>query len=490
MANTKFRNFLFGASLVGGLSVGASACQKDDKDDKYDFKKEIKTQDVTSFGFFKKRMHQITPQVMLETILVEGVELDNKGLCRPYKKTTAKGEDKWTMGFGLTQLDGKPVTKDTRHITIQEAWEKSIKFYEDDESYFFMWCYEIGINGLQLDNQHKALGFASIVYNSNTNCIDGTKNNPNHDNRNAALRGLYEKYGDNVTADQVQFVFQKYPVKKPTSFYKALDGGNTKDWANALGNFCAEGGGIYWRRWLEGQIAMGNITYKDLLDLPMYSMYEFWCIIGGQKDALFDKDTNGVITVNPDGLKKFKKWAKNPVTKHGKTNTNETLRQVLNSIDSSLVSKIENETFTPITKKEIAYIVADGDIYTCEQKNDVSFAAYNKNDYELALSAGKSALKLAKNNKQLGAAYYNIGMAHMAMKHYARAKKCFEKSLAYNKTNAAKKQMDIAQQNQSERRDKSGKYATGVLAVAALAYGGRKYYLRQQQKKYYGRNGR
>jgi len=132
MANTKFRNFLFGASLVGGLSVGASACQKDDKDDKYDFKKEIKTQDVTSFGFFKKRMHQITPQVMLETILVEGVELDNKGLCRPYKKTTAKGEDKWTMGFGLTQLDGKPVTKDTRHITIQEAWEKSIKFYEDE----------------------------------------------------------------------------------------------------------------------------------------------------------------------------------------------------------------------------------------------------------------------------------------------------------------------------------------------------------------------
>lgn len=488
MENTKLRNFLFGATFAGVVSFGASACQNKDQDDKDDVKKEIKNQDVTTFGFFKQRMQQITPQIMLETILVEGVELDDKGLCRPYKKTTAKGEDRWTLGFGLTQLDGKPVTPNTRHITIQEAWEKSIKFYEEDETYFFMWCYEIGIDGLQLDNQHKALGLASIMYNSNTNCIEN-KYSENCRNRNDELRKLQKQYGDTTTIDQVKQVFAKYPMVKTFSFGRALNGGSVKDWADNLGNMCPEGGGIYWRRWLEGQIAMGNVTYKDLLDLPMLSMYEFWCIIGGQKDALFET-VNGTAKVNPDGLKKFKEWSKNPVTKEGNKNHRQTLRQVLNSIDPELVSKVENCTFTPVTKKEISYCIIEDDAYACEQKNDVSYFAYKNSDYELALKAGKSALKSAQSNKQFGAAYYNIGMAHMAMHNYARAKKCFEQSLAYNKTNAAQKQLEIVQQSQKERRSKTGKYALGVLAAGALAYGGRKYYLMQQQNKNYGRNGR
>lgn len=485
MANLK--KVFLGAMLTGGLVVGAPSCSSKDKNDKDNDKQktevEAKKQNDTVFADFKACMAPITPQAMIETILTEGVELDNKGLCKPYRKKLNNGKwDKWTIGFGITQLDGKPVTKNTRHITLKEAWEKSIKFYEDDEAFFFMWCYEIGMDNLNIDTKEKALCLASVLYNSNSNCIENPNDTQNHCNRNAKLRELYEKYGDAVTAEQVKALFAEYPISQPTSFGKVLNGGSETEWANALGGFCAEGGGIYWRRWLQGQIALGNITYKDLLDLPMKSMYDFWCVIGKQKSALFNTNKDGSITVNPSALKKFKEWSKNPVDKKGNKITRKTVREIMNSIDPALVARAENATFTPSSKSKTVYF-AD---VSARALNDSSYIAYKNGDYTKALKAGQSALKLATDSLQLRAANYNIGISYSATGKYNKAVRYLKQSLAYEETKLAQKALQEAQQKRDERsknrRKTAGKIALGFGLGFAGAVIARKKFLAQRQK--------
>lgn len=480
---TNLEKFLLGTMLVGGLALGVPGCSSKNKDAKED-KKEIKAknQQNITYGDFKMRMRQITPEVMLCVILTEATEFDNNGLCKPYRKKLNNGQwDKWTIGFGLTELDGKPVNENTRHITIQEAYEKSVKFFEDIETYYFMWCYEIGIDGLHIDTKEKALGLADIMYNSNTSCIEN-KFDTNHCDRNEELRKLYKEHGDNVTAKQVKAIFAKHPIKGNYSFYKALDGGTVKDWANTLGGFCAEKGGIYWRRWLQGQIATGNVTYKDLLDLPIGSMYEFWCIIGQKKSALFDTNKDGDITVNPDGLEKFKQWVKNPVTKEGIYNPNKTVRQILNSIDSDLVSKIEQgKSISAGYSNTISFDVVQK-TYTCNELNDSSYIAYKNGDYDKAVKAGKNALNVAKTEKQKGAANYNIGISYLEKGNYNKAVHYLEQSLAHNETSAGKDALKNAQDKRAKRRNKTTAFLIigGCAVAAATIYGRKKYIARKQ----------
>ena len=379
---------------------------------KKDAPKETKKDEKQTFKNFKDRMQSLTPAIMMETILGEGVKLDASGLCRPYKDS--KGI--WTIGFGLTQLDGKPVTKDTRHITMREAWEKSVDFYENAETYFFMWCYEIGMDGLNIDTKEKAFCLASVIYNSGTNIIENPNDKAFHCNRNTELRSLYKRYGDNVTADQVATLFTKYPIKHPTSFGSVLNGGTVKDWANALGGFTAEGGGIYWRRWLEGQMAMGNITPQDLLELPILSMSDFWYRIGAKKSALFNKDGNGKWRVNPDALRKFKEWQKNPLDKHGNKITRTTLRQVLSKIDPTAISTVENAKLGVYRKTNTTAS------YTKEKSNmdyDKAVASFRAGDYASAAIGFNELLKINPNDaslwNDLAASYNNLGKYDLAL---------------------------------------------------------------------------
>ena len=486
MKNIRLKNFLFGTAMVSGFALGAASCSQKDKDNST--QTETTQQTYSTYGDFKKRMQELTPQVMLETILAEGVELDDKGLCKPYRKKLSDGTwDKWTIGFGLTYLDGEPVTGNTRHITLKEAWEKSVNFYENEETYFFMWCYEIGIDSLNINTQEKALGLASVMYNTNTSCIEN-KNDKDHCNRNQKLRDLYKMYGDTVTTDQVRAVFAQYPVKNNYSFCKALNGGTTEDWANTLGNFCAEKGGIYWRRWLQGQIAMGNITYKDLLDLPIGSMYEFWRIIGADKSALFDTNPDGSAVVNPNGIKKFKQWVKNPVTKEGLPNNHTTVRQLLNSINPELVYQAEHGMFNP-SDLDI-YFMDFEEIkhkYSCNAQNDTSYIAYQNGDYDKALDAGKNALQMAETNKQKGAATYNIGISYLAKGKYDKAKKYLTQSNAYNKTKAAEDALKSVQEKRQERNKKAGRDICLALtigaAIGAVANKRKKYIMQRQNNR-------
>lgn len=483
MANWK--TLFYGTLMAGSVATGVSACapkEPKETENQNDEEKNV----CSTYGEFKKCMQPITPQVMLETILVEGVEFDKNGLCKPYCKKTAKGQDKPTIGFGSTTLNGKPVTMQTRHITVKEAWQNSVNFYEEEETYFFMWCYEIGIDGLNINTQHKALGFASVMYNANTRLIQDP-NNQAHQNRNAELKALYEQYGDTVTVDQVKAVFAKYPIKDPFSFGRALDGGTVEDWANTLGNFCAERGGMYWRRWLEGQIAMGNVTYKDLLDLPMLSMYDFWTVIGEDQTILFKKNKDGTARVNPEGLKRFKQWAKNPVDKNGNKINRKTLRQVLNLIDPSLVAQVQNGTYS--SKPNDTYVVNFDEVetvHTCDEQNDTSYLAYKRGDYETALRAGKEALKLASDSLEYGASNYNIGIAYVAQGKYAKGVRHLEQSLAYNNRSVTRDALADAQQKRDEqkqhRRGVAKKIALGTAVLGAGAVYGRKKYMMKNQK--------
>ena len=473
MKDTRAKNFLLGSVLASGLILGTAACSSCNKNKDKDKAEASETKyKHPKYAEFKKEMCQYTNAIMLETALVEGVELDEQGLCKPYRKKNCKDNDRWTMGFGLTSLDGRPVTKRTRHITMKEAWEKSAKFYEEDETYFFMWCYEIGIEGLEIDSPAKAFGLASIIYNACSNLIEN-KNSPTHQDRNKALRDLYTAHCDTVTPEQVKAVFAQYPITDGYSFYDALNGGNTQDWANALGNFCAEGGGIYWRRWLEGQMVIGNITPKDMLDLPMQSIADFWKCLGRDKSALFVLDERGRIKyVNPDGLTKFREWAKNPVDEKGNKITRQTMRQFLNSISPELVVQIENGDYESHNNE--TYVL------TSNMLNDSSYIAYQDGDYKKAVKFAKEAIKVAETDKQFGAAHYNAGISYLEMGKYGKAVKSLEQSIDKNDTRAAQAKLAEAKEKRKEQRGKAARNWGLGLGAGTLALGGAVYVARRR----------
>jgi hypothetical protein len=488
--DAKLRRVLLGSLLTGGLVTGVAGCSDRNNNDTEDDGQEPTTvvapAEERTFKQFKQKMKALTPSIMLETILVEGLKLDNAGLCKPYDDGTGV----WTIGFGLTELDGKPVTQNTRHITIQEAWKKSVEFYETRETYFFMWCYDVGIDGFAIDDTGKAFCLASVFYNSCTNLFQDPKNKK-HGSRNTELRNLYAKYGENVTEDQVRAVFKKYPITNPRSFGGVLiDGGTTKEWADALGGFTPEGRGLIWRRWLEGQMAMGNITWQELLDLPVSGMSDFWKSIGGTKDVMFTKN-NGKWHVVPGALPKFKEWVKNPVDKKGNPITGrKTLREIVTSIDSTIISQIEHAEFDwSDTRTNVADFVEESrPTYTCAEWNDMSWNAYRAKDYETALNAGQNALELAEDNKQRSAAHYNIGVTYTAMGKYNKAVKSLKQAVDLAATDtqriACQKALSDAEQQQSQKRKQNAKnFGWGVLAIGAMGYAGRRYYMHRQKHR-------
>ncbi|MBQ6736565.1 MAG: hypothetical protein IJQ90_03715 [Alphaproteobacteria bacterium] len=88
-----------------------------------------------TFGEYKEMLAPVTPYIMLELILNEGIKLDKSGkYCIPYKDSRGV----WTIAFGVTTTrDGKKVTKKTKPIPIERAWDESIHFLESRETYFF-----------------------------------------------------------------------------------------------------------------------------------------------------------------------------------------------------------------------------------------------------------------------------------------------------------------------------------------------------------------
>jgi tetratricopeptide (TPR) repeat protein len=125
---------------------------------------------------------------------------------------------------------------------------------------------------------------------------------------------------------------------------------------------------------------------------------------------------------------------------------------------------------TPSQSNDTANFADAWASYSCDELNDVSYIAYLKQDYETALEAGKAALKVAKTNKQRGAATYNIGITYFAMEKYEKAVHYLRLSLAVNKTRDAEDALQQAIQKRNQRRTNYGIGTGLVLGLGAIGF--------------------
>ena len=300
-----------------------------------------KNQKDMTYGEYRQMLNPVTPYVMLELMLTEGVKLDKTGnYCIPYKDSRGI----WTIAFGMTSTrDGKKVTSKTEPIPIENAWDESVNVLENRETYFMMYCYDVGCDSLRLDTPGRQCAFASIFYNSGTKLMEEPENK-NHRDRNETLRKLYKEYGNNVTAEMVRECFAKYPITEPRSFGKlAISGASDKELANVLGLYLVGGRGLWSRRWMEGQVLMGNINPKSFLELPMGTLSEFMKMMGGKKDVFWGGDKEHPV-INMETLIPFDEWLENPVAHDGKTKfSDRTIGNLLNRINPDIIEYFDDD---------------------------------------------------------------------------------------------------------------------------------------------------
>ena len=303
-----------------------------------------KNQKEMTFGEYREMMKPLTPYIMVELILTEGVKLDSTGKwCVPYQDSRGV----WTIAFGITNTrDGKSVNENTAPMPIADAWDESVHFLENRETYFMMYCYDVGCDSLDLNAPGRLCAFASIFYNASTKLMEKPENK-NHRNRNETLRNLYKKYGDNVTPEMVRECFAKYPVVEPRSFGElAMAGASDKELADILGTYLVGGRGMWSRRWVEGQILMGNINPKSFLNLPMGTLSEFMKLMGNKKSVFWNGNKNSSI-INMTTLVPFDAWLSAPVAHDGKTKfKKQTIGELLNNINPKVLKQLENDKTT------------------------------------------------------------------------------------------------------------------------------------------------
>lgn len=404
-----------------------------------------------TFGEYKEMLSPITPYIMLELILNEGIKLDETGkYCIPYQDSRGI----WTIAFGITTTsDGKKVNKNTKPIPVARAWDESIHFLETRETYFLMYCYDVGCDSLHIDNASRACAFASIFYNSGSNLMEEPADK-NHRERNETLRKLYKQYGENVSADMVRECFAKYPIVDPRSFGAlAISGASDKELADVLGLYVVGGRGLWSRRWLEGQILMGNITPKDFLNLPIQATYEFFLLMGENREVFWiGQDEN--VKINMRTLPAFKKWLQNPVTRDGETKfSGETIGELLTWMNPQILTCFDDAKYelgnikhlnkhrNTKTMSDSLYFLANadflaGDYVAAAAKfetlvtqnpnnaqifNDLA-ATYNSiGEYKKALTVVNHIIKKIKDESAFAAAYYNAGVAREGLGEFDKA---------------------------------------------------------------------
>ena len=388
--------------------------QEEDEDEKFE--------DGT-FGAYYDKMRSITPLLIGDLIAKEGVRIDKKtGLHIPYLDN--KGV--WTIGFGSTMLkSGKPVTKDTKPIPTEEAYELARWHLEEGETYFGMYCYDVAYDDVDINDINQALAMGSIMYNSFTKLIE-EPGNRNCDERFANLRNLYGEYGRGLTDEMVQTMFTKYPVTAPRSFGAAWLGGQSKqNVANKLGGFLADGPGMYWRRWLEAGLFTGQITPKMLLNCPANGMYEFFKCMGQKKEAFFVQDALGNIQTNNETYKIFNAWLENPVNEKGQSlDSWKRVRDYMPEYalaacdgDVCKLGKKASKKQRNIQKK----VEKETYVMTYEEAYNSAIGAYKSKDYESA--AKQLELLLADNpnnallHNDLAATYNHLERYDDAIKH-------------------------------------------------------------------------
>ncbi len=408
-----------------------------------------------TYGAYLERMRPITPFLIADLLAKEGVKVDEKtGLHIPYKDSRGV----WTIGFGSTMLsDGTRVTKDTKPITTQQAYDLAKWHLEHGETYFTMYCYDVAMEGVNINTTAEARTMASVIYNAGTKVIENPRDR-SHRERFELLRQDFKKYGTNMPDSLVRQRFAEHPIKAETSLGRAwLHGKSPKVVAGRIGNFLAGGAGLRWRRWLEAGVLTGDVTPEMLMNCPMGGMPEFYYLVGGDKAKFFTGDEEH-RTVNRQLYKEWYKWLKNPVDRHGNSMANKPKVKDFLPQDIQLLCQnnkcelgadinmyaqqqtprkttpapvVRDAAIAPVNYDDMrasadaAY--RNGNYQDASQKyltlieaspNDASLrndiaATYNKMaQYDNAITQSRDVITRIKDKRQFGAAYYNAGFAY------------------------------------------------------------------------------
>ena len=372
-----------------------------------------------TYRAFLNKIRPITPFIIADLIAKEGVHLDEHGLHKPYRDSGGVP----TIGFGSTVLkDGSRVTMDTAPITTEEAYELARWHLEEAETYFVLYCYDVGLQNVDVNTTSEAFGMSSIMYNTYADIIE-KPDDENYQNRFGELRKLLDEYGYAVSDEQVRHVFDKYPVTNLTSFGDAwINDSDANMMADKLGEFLAGGRGMQWRRWLEAGLLTGKITPQMMLDCPANGMYEFYKYMGKKKSAFFTGAVNS-RQVNLDTYEIFQQWLKNPVDEKGHSLTK--WNKVGDCLPGDILAycqsgecKFDNKDFNKhIDKRKKVELETYTLGYDAQYKNAI--AQYNAGEYAGAAQSFQDMIKKYPNNallhNDLAATYNKLGQYNDAV---------------------------------------------------------------------------
>ena len=372
-----------------------------------------------TYRAFLNKIRPITPFIIADLIAKEGVHLDEHGLHKPYRDSKGVA----TIGFGSTVLkDGSRVTMDTAPITTEEAYELARWHLEEAETYFVLYCYDVGLQNVDVNTTSEAFGMSSIMYNTYADIIE-KPDDENYQNRFGELRKLLDEYGYAVSDEQVRHVFDKYPVTNLTSFGDAwINDSDANMMADKLGEFLAGGRGMQWRRWLEAGLLTGKITPQMMLDCPANGMYEFYKYMGKKKSAFFTGAVNS-RQVNLDTYEIFQQWLKNPVDEKGHSLTK--WNKVGDCLPGDILAycqsgecKFDNKDFNKhIDKRKKVELETYTLGYDAQYKNAI--AQYNAGEYVGAAQSFQDMIKKYPNNallhNDLAATYNKLGQYNDAV---------------------------------------------------------------------------
>lgn len=271
-----------------------------------------------TYGEFLEKIRPIEPLLIADLASKEGINLNKDGLHVPYYDKVGKC---WTIGFGSTRLqNGKKVTANTKPLTPEQAYEL-VQWHLEHETFFIMYCYNAGVDSVNINNTEEAFTMASIIYNTGIKMIEkptrGTFKNVNLSRRTGLLHQDWKKYGNDLPAELVRRRFEEYPVTNPASVGAAWMSGQGVDAiAGNIGNFLGGGGGIQSRRWIEAGILLGEIEPEMLLNSPMGAVGLFFARIGRDRKNWFTGD-GAERRVNKSAFAEFRKWLMHPVDKAG-----------------------------------------------------------------------------------------------------------------------------------------------------------------------------
>lgn len=434
----KLEKFLLGTMLVGGLTFGASSCSsknkesKDKEEPKTEASAEVKVSDYATISEYNEA-------------LFESCRSDIKfalAFAENYYPFIYWCGEAWTTGHGLTILynaDGTyvKVKQDTKVPTLAESDVFKGRYLTKEILPDIKNCFKVPVD------ENTLIAACVLRY-----CI-GHQNFKNS-----------------------SFVKELNAGKKGAELAKTLTG-----WRQQKG--------VPNRCYFFAALMAGEIDYSDLLDLRAEGCYKLtW-----QDIFVYSK---GKPKCNKDG---FYEWDFSKV-KENLAKAEEPRQVKLNlgnkktaTVDCQLVKDIVPDYVwqdVSKNKKQEKSSTVDFVAVSADALNDSSYTAYLNGDYDKALKAGKSALKLAETNKQKGAANYNIGISYMELGKYNKAVHYLEQSLAHNETTLGKQALETAKQKQSERSEKRGKTAKGILigaGIAGAAVYGRKKYLAYNQRQ-------